>query len=71
MFISEEVKNFPYGGKVMLTQNLMVDADTNREGLVSKAYLSKLINMADTIPWMYRFAPPDVELYKTSVCEDC
>ena len=54
-----------YQGKVMLTQNLFVDADTNRDGLVSKASFSKLNNMAATILRMYGYAPPDAELYKT------
>jgi len=44
---------------------MFVDADTNKDGLVSKASFSKLIDMAASIPRMYGYAPIDSELYKT------
>jgi len=44
---------------------MFVDADTNRDGLVSKASFSKLIDMAASIPREYGYAPVDSELYKT------
>merc|ERR1711903_385270 len=42
---------------------MFVDADTNKDGLVSKASFSKLIDMAASIPRMYGYAPIDSELY--------
>eukprot|EP00092_Neocalanus_flemingeri_P040134 GFUD01043716.1.p1 GENE.GFUD01043716.1~~GFUD01043716.1.p1 ORF type:complete len:258 (-),score=77.43 GFUD01043716.1:76-849(-) len=44
---------------------MFIDADTNKDGLVSKASFSKLIDMAASIPRMYGYAPTDTELYKT------
>merc|ERR1712181_195908 len=44
---------------------MFVDADTNRDGLVSKASFSKLIDMAASIPREYGYAPVATELYKT------
>ena len=45
---------------------LFVDADTNRDGLVSKASFSKLIDAAAAMPRAYGYAPPDNELYKVN-----
>merc|ERR1712215_415748 len=44
---------------------MFVDADTNKDGLVSRGSFSKLIDMAASIPRMYGYAPSDAELYKT------
>merc|ERR1711970_381055 len=44
---------------------MFVDADTNKDGLVSRASFSKLIDMAASIPRIYGYAPTDAELYKT------
>merc|ERR1719384_2604947 len=44
---------------------MFIDADTNKDGLVSKAHFSKLIDIAATVPRLYGFAPKDEELYKT------
>merc|ERR1712215_551992 len=44
---------------------MFVDADTNKDGLVSRGSFSKLIDMAAYIPRMYGYAPADAELYKT------
>jgi len=44
---------------------MFVDADTNKDGLVSRGSFSKLIDMAASIPRMYGYAPTDAELYKT------
>merc|ERR1711972_449388 len=38
---------------------LFVDADTNKDGLVSKGSFSKLIDAAATMPRAYGFAPAD------------
>merc|ERR1711921_32677 len=49
---------------------LFVDADTNKDGLVSKASFSKLIDAAATLPRAYGYAPADSELYKTEAEKD-
>merc|ERR1712126_1342 len=49
---------------------LFVDADTNKDGLVSKASFSKLIDAAATIPRAYGYAPSDADLYKTEAEKD-
>merc|ERR1712133_321746 len=48
---------------------LFVDADTNRDGLVSKASFSKL-NDAAAMPRAYGYAPEDSALYKTEAEKD-
>merc|ERR1711955_101647 len=49
---------------------LFVDADTNKDGLVSKASFSKLIDAAAEMPRAYGYAPADSELYKTEAEKD-
>merc|ERR1712183_178778 len=49
---------------------MFVDADTNKDGLVSKASFSKLIDMAASIPRMYGYAPSDGELYRSEEDKD-
>merc|ERR1711973_1027875 len=49
---------------------LFVDADTNKDGLVSKASFSKLIDAAATLSRAYGYAPADSELYKTEAEKD-
>merc|ERR1712183_1220079 len=49
---------------------MFVDADTNKNGLVSKASFSKLIDMAASIPRMYGYAPSDGELYRSEEDKD-
>merc|ERR1712114_40688 len=49
---------------------LFVDADTNRDGLVSRASFSKLIDAAAAMPRAYGYAPEDSELYKTEAEKD-
>merc|ERR1711994_648022 len=49
---------------------LFVDADTNKDGLVSKASFSKLIDAAATLPRVYGYAPADADLYKTEAEKD-
>eukprot|EP00088_Acartia_fossae_P047783 TRINITY_DN5189_c0_g1_i2.p1 TRINITY_DN5189_c0_g1~~TRINITY_DN5189_c0_g1_i2.p1 ORF type:complete len:242 (+),score=99.43 TRINITY_DN5189_c0_g1_i2:59-784(+) len=49
---------------------LFVDADTNKDGLVSKASFSKLIDAAAAMPRAYGYAPIDSELYKTEAEKD-
>merc|ERR1712029_1266904 len=49
---------------------MFVDADTNKDGLVSKSSFSKLIDAAATLPRAYGYAPADSELYKTDAEKD-
>ena len=49
---------------------LFVNADTKKDGLVSKASFSKLIDTAATLPRAYGYAPADSELYKTEAEKD-
>merc|ERR1712215_55100 len=49
---------------------MFVDADTNKDGLVSKASFSKLIDMATSNFRIYGYAPEDAELYKTEEEKD-
>merc|ERR1712114_20813 len=49
---------------------LFVDADTNKDGLVSKTSFSKLIDAAATLPRAYGYAPVDSDLYKTEAEKD-
>merc|ERR1711931_288719 len=49
---------------------LFVDAGTNKDGLVSKASFSKLIDAAATLPRAYGYAPADSDLYKTEAEKD-
>ena len=45
---------------------LFVDADTNMDGLVSRAHFSQLVDAAAKIPRDYGYAPPDSEMYKNA-----
>jgi len=49
---------------------MFVDADTNKDGLVSRASFSKLVDMADSIPRMYGYVPLDGELYRSEEEKD-
>merc|ERR1712029_1310490 len=49
---------------------LFVDADTNKDGLVSKASFSKLIDADATLPRAYGYALADADLYKTEAEKD-
>merc|ERR1712240_854560 len=49
---------------------MFVDADTNKDGLVSKASFSKLIDVAASMPRAYGYAPEDSDLYKTEAEKD-
>ena len=49
---------------------LFVDADTNKDGLVSRASFSKLIDAAAAMPRAYGYAPTDAELYKSGAVNE-
>merc|ERR1711887_338923 len=44
---------------------MFVEADTNKDGLVSRGSFSKLVDVAASIPRLYGYAPADTVLYKT------
>merc|ERR1712105_264947 len=43
---------------------MFVDADTNKDGLVSRASFSRLIDEAAAMPRAYGYAPTDADLWK-------
>merc|ERR1712002_361252 len=61
----QDKKSYSYSELYHSLLKIFVDADTNRDGLVSKASFSKLIDAAASIPRAYGFAPADSDLYKT------
>merc|ERR1711973_12244 len=49
---------------------LFVDADINKDGLVSKASFSSLIDQAAAMPRAYRYAPSDTDMWKNQQEKD-
>ena len=49
---------------------LFVDADTNKDGLVSRASFSNLIDEAAAMPRAYGYAPADSDLWKNQQEKD-
>merc|ERR1712113_737748 len=66
----QDKKSFSHSELYHSLLKLFVDADTNRDGLVSKGSFSKLIDAAATMPRAYGFAPADSDLYKTEAEKD-
>merc|ERR1711976_174742 len=66
----QDKKSFSHSELYHSLLKLFVDADTNRDGLVSKVSFSKLIDEAATMPRAYGFAPADADLYKTEAEKD-
>merc|ERR1712113_785657 len=66
----QDKKSFSHSELYHSLLKLFVDADTNRDGLVSKGSFSKLIDEAATMPRAYGFAPADADLYKTEAEKD-
>merc|ERR1712113_874103 len=66
----QDKKSYSYSELYHSLLKIFVDADTNRDGLVSKASFSKLIDAAASMPRAYGFAPADEELYKTDADKD-
>jgi len=67
-FVKKAVTNKKSTAYAELFQTLLkmfVDADTNKDGLVSKAMFSDLIDAAASLPRLYGYAPKDEDLYKT------
>merc|ERR1712098_957070 len=61
----QDKKSYSYSELYHSSLKIFVDADTNRDGLVSKASFSKLIDAAASMPRAYGYAPADSDLYKT------
>merc|ERR1712133_439 len=61
----QDKKSYSYQELYHSLLKIFVDADTNKDGLVSKASFSKLIDAAASMPRAYGYAPADSELYKT------
>merc|ERR1712098_466107 len=61
----QDKKSYSYSELYHSLLKIFFDADTNRDGLVSKASFSKLIDAAATLPRAYGYAPADSDLYKT------
>merc|ERR1712142_1155771 len=66
----QDKKSFSHSELYHSLLKLFVDADTNKDGLVSKGSFSKLIDAAATMPRAYGFAPADSDLYKTEAEKD-
>merc|ERR1712112_14102 len=66
----QDKKSYSYSELYHSLLKIFVDADTNRDGLVSKASFSKLIDAAASTPRAYGYAPADSDLYKTDADKD-
>merc|ERR1712243_373544 len=66
----QDKKSYSYSELYHSLLKIFVDADTNRDGLVSKASFSRLIDAAATMPRAYGYAPADSDLYKTDADKD-
>merc|ERR1712025_1043810 len=66
----KDQKSYSYSELYHSLLKIFVDADTNKDGLVSKASFSKLIDAAASMPRAYGYAPADSDLYKTDAEKD-
>merc|ERR1712234_18807 len=66
----QDKKSYSYSELYHSLLKIFVDADTNRDGLVSKNSFSKLIDAAASMPRAYGYAPADSDLYKTEEAKD-
>merc|ERR1712098_962060 len=66
----QDKKSYSYSELYHSLLKIFVDADTNRDGLVSKASFSKLIDAAASMPRAHGYAPADSDLYKTDADKD-
>merc|ERR1712180_117710 len=66
----QDKKSYSYSELYHSLLKLFVDADTNRDGLVSKVSFSKLVDAAASMPRAYGYAPLDSDLYKTGEEKD-
>merc|ERR1712081_98007 len=66
----QDQKSYSYSEMYHCLLKMFVDADTNKDGLVSKSSFSKLIDAAASLPRAYGYAPEDSESYKTEAEKD-
>merc|ERR1712198_651052 len=66
----QDKKSYSYSELYHSLLKIFVDADTNRDGLVSKNSVSKLIDAAASMPRAYGYAPTDSDLYKSEEEKD-
>merc|ERR1712029_739343 len=66
----QDKKSYSYQELYHSLLKIFVDADTNKDGLVSEASFSNLIDAAASMPRAYGYAPADSELYKTDAEKD-
>merc|ERR1712149_127539 len=66
----QDQKSYSYSEMYHCLLKMFVDADTNKDGLVSKSSFSELIDAAASLPRAYGYAPEDSELYKTEAEKD-
>merc|ERR1712154_180371 len=66
----QDQKSYSHSEMYHSLLKLFVDADTNKDGLVSKPSFSKLIDAAATLSRAYGYAPADSDLYKTEAEKD-
>merc|ERR1712058_185412 len=66
----QDKKSYSYSEMYHCLLKMFVDADTNKDGPVSKSSFSKLIDAAASLPRAYGYAPEDSELYKTEAEKD-
>merc|ERR1712029_984133 len=66
----QDQKSYSHSEMYHSLLKMFVDADTNKDGLVSKSSFSKLIDAAASLPRAYGYAPEDSELYKTDAEKD-
>merc|ERR1711973_927875 len=55
----QDHKSYSYSEMYHCLLKMFVDADTNKDGLVSKSSFSKLIDAAASLPRAYGYAPED------------
>merc|ERR1711917_218918 len=66
----QDQKSYSYSEMYHCLLKMFVDADSNKDGLVSKSSFSKLIDAAASLPRAYGYAPEDSDLYKTEAEKD-
>ena len=60
---STDIKSGAHAEQYHCLVKMFIDADTNKDDLVSKASINKLVDMTASIQRMYGYAPKDSELF--------
>merc|ERR1711973_853440 len=66
----QDQKSYSHSEMYHSLLKLFVDADTNKDGLVSKASFSNLIDQAAAMPRAYGYAPSDTDMWKNQQEKD-